>query len=447
MEDKNTTTNNAGNNIPQGAAKESGVEKKALSRVEDHERQSWYSIAFIWVGTMICIPMLMVGGLLTTGLSLGNIFLAAVLGFAICSLCMVLTGMQATDLGLPSVVCATKSFGDSGSRVLTSVVLAVAQIGWFGVQTATCATAFMELLKQFGASIPFALSCLIWGAVMLSTAVYGIKLMKVLNFIAVPALILICLYGVYNAISTAGMATISAHVPSGQMPMKEAVSIVIGLFAVGMLINCDYTRYAKSRTDTAKATILGVLPAAVMMLVIGAIMAIAVGDYDITALFAGMGMPILSMLVLILATWTTNTGNAYTAGLAVMKIFNMPDERRPLVTLLCGAVGTVLAMMGIMDMLTQYISVLGSFVPTVAGVMIADYWIIGKGKPENWYSVKGFNWAGIISWAIGSFVGLFFPFFSPALDSIIIAAIVYLILYHTMGKVDGFMGKGKIEIA
>ena len=40
-------------------SKNSTVEKKALSRVAPEQRQSWYSIAFIWVGTMICIPMLM----------------------------------------------------------------------------------------------------------------------------------------------------------------------------------------------------------------------------------------------------------------------------------------------------------------------------------------------------------------------------------------------------
>ena len=47
----------------------SAVEKKALSRVPKEQRQSWYSIAFIWIGTMICIPMLMVGGLLSASMT------------------------------------------------------------------------------------------------------------------------------------------------------------------------------------------------------------------------------------------------------------------------------------------------------------------------------------------------------------------------------------------
>ena len=47
------------------------------------------------------------------------------------------------------------------------------------------------------------------------------------------------------------------------------------------------------------------------MIMVGAIMAIGTGNYDVTSMFAGLGLPFVAMLVLILATWTTNTGNAY----------------------------------------------------------------------------------------------------------------------------------------
>lgn len=87
----------------------SAVEKKALSRVPKEQRQSWYSIAFIWIGTMICIPMLMVGGLLSASMTFGNVLLACFLGFAICSVLMIMVGMQGTDLGLPSSMCGTKA--------------------------------------------------------------------------------------------------------------------------------------------------------------------------------------------------------------------------------------------------------------------------------------------------------------------------------------------------
>lgn len=144
----------------------SAVEKKALSRVPKEQRQSWYSIAFIWIGTMICIPMLMVGGLLSASMTFGNVLLACFLGFAICSVLMIMVGMQGTDLGLPSSMCGTKAFGDRGSSYLLSVSIFIGQMGWFGIQTATCATAFVTLMGYWNINFPFWLSCLIWGAVI-----------------------------------------------------------------------------------------------------------------------------------------------------------------------------------------------------------------------------------------------------------------------------------------
>ncbi len=423
----------------------SNVEKKALGVVAEDERQNWTSIAFIWIGTMICIPMLMVGGIFSSGLSLVNIIIAAFIGFVICSIIMILTGIQGTDLGLPSTMCATKAFGNTGSSVLMSVVILIAQLGWFGVQTAACATAFNALLGLWNIPFSFQLSCIIWGGVMMITAVYGFKFMKVLNYIAVPALIILCGYGTFRAINIVGMQALISNVPESTMPMSSAISIVIGLFAVGTVINADYSRYAKSRKDTIKATLIGVLPAAVLMITIGAIMAIAAGNYDITSVFASMGLPIVSMLVLILATWTTNTGNAYTAGLAAMKVFSIEDSKRPLVTLICGIAGTMIAIAGLADALQVFIGILSSLVPPIAGIMIADYWIIGKGKKSNWYPVEGFNWVGIISWGVGVVVALFFSFFSPALDGIIVCCVSYLILNSLFGNTK-LAGRGKMVL-
>lgn len=422
------------------------IETKALGQILDTERQEWTSIAFIWIGTMICIPMLMVGGIFATCMTLSNIFWAALLGFAICCLIMVLGGIQGTDLGLPSTMCASKAFGDKGAAYLMALVILIAQFGWFGIQTATCATAFNTLLASFGvANFPFWLSCIIWGAVMLFTAVYGFKFMKLLNYVAVPALIAACAYGAVHAVNQAGWETLTGFTPETALGLPAAISTVIGLFAVGTVINSDYSRYAKNRKATIAATVIGVLPAAVMMIMIGAVMALAAGDYDITNVFASMGLPFLSMLVLILATWTTNTGNAYTAGLACMRVFHIKDSKRPLVTMICGAIGTIVAIMGLANALGAFTTVLASFVPPVAGVLIADYWIIGKGKKENWYPVRGFNWCGIIAWGCGVIIALFFSFYSPALDGILVCLIVYVILYSLFGK-TALAGSGMMTI-
>ncbi len=76
---------------------ETKQEDKGLSQIQPNEKRSWWSIAFIWVGTMICIPMLMVGGIFGGVLTMGSIFWATLIGFAICCTMMILGGIVGSD--------------------------------------------------------------------------------------------------------------------------------------------------------------------------------------------------------------------------------------------------------------------------------------------------------------------------------------------------------------
>ena len=79
-----------------------------------------------------------------------------------------------------------------------------------------------------------------------------------------------------------------------------------------------------------------------------------------------------------------HTGNAYMSGLAVCKMFSIKDKKRPIVTMVVGAIGIIFAIMGLADVLNTYISIIGAVVPPIMGIIIADYWVICKGRKENW---------------------------------------------------------------
>ena len=423
-----------------------GIERIAMSRVPEEKRQNWYSIAFIWIGIMIAVPALMVAGAFAGTMTFQNIVLATFIGYGVIAVTMSLISIISSDLGIPATMAASKGFGDSGSNYIISIIFIIGCIGWFAVQTAACAAAFSMLMSFVGIeNFPIWAGAVIWGTVMLITSVTGFSYLKWINYITVPFLVFVCAYGAYYAVSHTGFDAVLAHSPQEQMPLTAAISICIGMMAVGAVVSGDYSRYSKNRKHTIAASVGGILPVAIFMYAIGAIMAICVQESDIVMIFAGLGFPVFGMLVLIIATWTTNTGNAYIAGLAAMKISGLRDELRPRVTFIVGILGIVLALTGIADALISFISIISAVTPSVAGVMIADYWIIGKGKPENWYRVKGFNWIGIIAWIIGSIIALFFSFFSPGLDSIITATIAYLILFAIFGKTS-LAGQGRMPL-
>ena len=158
--------------------KTSLVEKITLTSVPADQRKSWPSIAFIWAGSVICIPALLVGSLISAGMNFKQSALCMVIGYVLV-VYMCLMGIQSSDLGLPATVAISRAYGKRGSSFLVSLVIAVCMIGWFAAQTSLCASSFCNIMSvYFHVNFPLWLSVIIWGCLMFITSVYGVKLIE-----------------------------------------------------------------------------------------------------------------------------------------------------------------------------------------------------------------------------------------------------------------------------
>lgn len=408
--------------------------EKGFNKISKEERQSWGSIAFIWIGSMIAVSSLMLGGLLISGLSLAKAILAGIIGYGIVVAYMIFQGMEAVDTGLSTVEMAAGAFGTKGGKMLISGALAVACLGWFGFQANITGLAFSQAMVIFGLNIPVWVSSLVWGVIMLTTAIYGINALKYLNYIAVPALVILSIYASYASISINGVDSIMNYQPASSMTFIEGIAMTVGSFALGGVIGGDYSRYANSRKDVLKSSVYGVIPAGIFMIAMGAIMSLVSGTYDITQVLSDLGVPILGVTVLILATWTTNTVNAFSGGLAITSLFNLDESKRSMTTAIAGILGTILAVAGIINYFTNFLSILTSSLPPVAGVMIADYWIINKGNPERFNNLQEVNKLGIISWVLGSLVAILINIGIKPINGIVVSMLFYIIIYRLQEK-------------
>jgi cytosine permease len=412
-------------------------------KIPPEQRQSALSLTAVWAGNMICLPALMVGGFLAAGLTFGQVFLALVLGFAVILVYMCLIGMQAEDLGLPTVSLAEGALGIAGARFVISLLIGIACVGWFGVQAAVCGSSFSAMLGNItGFVIPKTISTFFWGIVMLLTAVFGYKAIKYLNYIVVPLLVLVLGYSAYAALFKGeGAKAIAAYTPAQNTGLLSGIVIVVGSFALGGVIAGDYSRFAKSRADVVKSSIFGVLPVSLLIMSLGAATAIASGQYDITQILVTLGLPSLGLLVLVLATWSTNIINAYSGGIAVSNLLGFDESKFKITTAIAGLLGTILGAAGLMEKFSAFLSVLSSFIPPVAGVMIAAYWIVGQGRPGNFKSVKGVNISGVIAFALGAAVAYItanvIPFFAAPVNGIVVSIIAYIILIKVIPAKTG----------
>jgi cytosine permease len=408
------------------------IETRTLEKVLPEEKKGWPSIAFIWAGNVICVPALMVGGMIVANLSFGQAVAAMFIGYGIVVALMMLIAAQSAQTGYPTTVAVSRALGVKGSSYTISLIIAISMIGWYAFQTVVCANSFNSiLLSAFGIHFPEWLSCIIWGVLMLVTAFYGIGMTKVLNIISVPLLFIFLIYGVVITLQGHGTTALLQYRPEESGSMLTGITISVGAFITGGVTSGDYNRYSKNGRSAALSCLFGVIPAGVGALICGAILAICSGSYDITIMFVSVGLPIIGMIALIIATWTTNVGNAYSAGIAVVNIFRLPDNKRAPVTAICGVIGILLSLGGIVYYFVDFLSLLSFFITPIAAVLIADYWIMGKGNAKSWTPFPGVNWIGVVSWLTGTAVAYIASqamFLIPELVSIAVTTIVYVVL-------------------
>lgn len=401
------------------------------------EHQSWFSLGIIWAGAVISIPSLLVGNALIAGMGLSKALLVTLAGYSIIVLLMILQGIQSTDLGRPTVQVAGQVFGKKGSRTILSIILAIACLGWFGIQANVCGAALANLLAVTGVDMPVPLASLICGLVMVVSAIYGVKVLRVISYIAVPLLVGISIYGLIEALTGDSLQIIQNYKPVGPtMNFTDGLAVTLGSFALGAVIAGDYSQFSRKRSDVLKAALFGIVPAGLLMIGAGAVLTIAHQASDITATFLSITTPFIGGVVLILATWKTNLVNAISGGFALINVFNVSKEKEKWAVGIAGTIGTVLAVVGILNYFTPIMSILSAMIPPVAGVMVASYWVLGKGDKGRWHEVEGVNLLGVISWLVGAVIACtpvvlsLFPSLPQVPNQPLIGIVISFVMYY-----------------
>lgn len=382
----------------------------AQLQVKDDERTGFLSIAPVPIGNMFSASALLVGATLGAGLTLADSLLAIVFGFGfvMCYMCLVV--MEAADTGLPTAAFAGAALGKAGARYLVAIIVGIACLGWFGIQAAVCGASFSLMMNDLaGIDVPVWASTVFWGAVMVVTAVYGFNGLRYLGYVAAPLLAIICLYGtVVSVASGGGITALLSYVPAPE----AAISLVAGVnFAIGLIAMLgttagDFIRYARDRRTAVLTCLAGLLPAGIVVLMMGAIMSISTGEANIAVIMASFGLPAVGLIALVLSTWTVNASNVYSAGLGFSVMLGRDTDNRKSTTAVAGVIGIAFAAAGILDHLTVFLNVLSACAPALAGAMIADYWIANRGDASKFFIGKGFRACGIAAFAAGTLTAL-----------------------------------------
>ena len=392
----------------------------SLQAVPNSNKKGFLPMFAVMLGFTFFSASMWTGGTLGTGLNIDQFLLAVLLGNLILGVYTSSLGYIAAKTGLSTHLLARYSFGEKGSY-LVSALLGITQVGWFGVGVAMFA---IPVHKVTG--INLYLLILIAGLLMTATAYFGIKTLTILSIIAVPSIAILGSFSVFKSVeSVGGFSGLLAIEPTETLALGTALTMCVGSFISGGTLTPDFARFSKNKKVGVLTTAIAFFIGNSLMFIFGAVGAMVTGQADISEVMFIQGLIIPAIIILGFNIWTTNDNALYASGLGFSNITKLPKNK---LVIFNGLIGTIGAMY-LYNNFVGWLTFLGSFIPSIGGIIIADYFIVNKGNYENIeeMSFEKVNKVAIITWVIGVVSARYLPGVAP-LNAVLSSMVTYVII-------------------
>ncbi|APX92230.1 cytosine permease [Halomonas sp. 1513] len=396
-----------------------------LSAVPASRRKGLLSTTMVLLGFTLFTATMWAGGSLGTAFTFGELLWVITIGNLLLGGYAAALAYIACRSGLNSVLMGRFCFGELGSK-LSDLLLGFTQIGWYAWGTATIAVILVQTTNLPGwMEVPL---MVVFGMAFCITAMIGYRGLDWLSRFAVPAMLLFILISLYTGMhDIGGLSGLLGQTPTDSMSFAAAVTVIIGTFVSGGTQATNWSRFARSPKIAVIATLAAFCVGNGLMVLTGALGALIYQQADIVDVMLAQGFVVLAVLMLFLNIWTTQDNTIYNFAVAGCNLLR--TTRRRLVTVVGAAIGTLLAVGGMYDLLIPYLVLLGTFIPPIGGVIMADFWLRHKGRYPSLESASlpAFRWVGLMAYALGSLAAYLSPLLPP-LVGVLVAVLSYALL-------------------
>ncbi len=368
----------------------------ASQAVPIDQRMKTTSLFGAMSGFIFMTTSLQAGANMGFGGDFKTVLAAIAVGAVFLTVIAVIMGCAAAKTGMTFGQLIDYAYGKYGSKII-GFFLAFSLLGWTAVDAGLMGSA----INAFIPGIPQYAMSLISVVLFTATAAFGMKAMSKLGTICIPVIGIFGLVSAFIGIrGLGGMAGLMAYEPTS----KLAFGSMVGL-AIGSWIGCacsllpDFMRFAKNTRVAAGLGILFMLILNPLMLIIGAIGAIATGHGDMPYVLAAQGLAIPGLLIGIFGNWGPAQGNEYSCALTWGNMFGLEHKK---ITIICGVVALILTAMNFFRYFGTFLIFLSNCVPAIIGVFMADFlYTYRKGYPATEQINIKWDWRGLAAVAVG----------------------------------------------
>ncbi len=413
----------------------------ALDRVPPADRKPMRDILWIELGIVTAMSEFVIASALGYGMTFWQAFAATCIGTALLLLVSVLTGIAGAWEGLPTGLLARwTGFGRFGSSLI-SLVIVIGCTAWFGVQNSICAEAIRRATHGW---INFPVASALTGLVLIVIATLGVQWISKTASVVVPVFLVLVAYGTYHILASTSLSEIvNAPAPGPHVSILTGASMVAGGLMIGAVIAPDFTRYCRKGSDVLWAMLIPLIVGEFGLGMASVMLSHAAHTNDVIAILFGVA-GWLGIAVVILATVKLNDANLYASSLHMANIIQVVfgyRVNRGILTVALGIVGIAFSVLGILDHILGLLLILGVTVPPIGGIFIADYFLLKRDREalaatraplKLPATCEAVNPAGLVAWLAGFLAGYFAHWGIAALNSIVVAGVLYFVLMRIL---------------
>lgn len=444
------------------------MEDNVLNPVAEEERVSGWSLLANTAGVGTTLAMLLIGGTSSYMVGVGWTMVAAVISATFGSLIGTGVGRVAQSTGMSSTV--STRFHGLGARgsALASLIFAWMILSFLALENALLYNGTLFLLgwqpTLTNAIVIYTILTIAW----ILLALFGLKLIQISSLwltILASALLIVILFIAVNR-STQPLGEIVTQRPAdfGPAAFMAVLAGMVGFAGALALTGADFARYARTKRDVTIMAVGGNIIVNFGVVSLGALLYQAgdtvvaqyltdnprlaesqMGDsiadkvqflaHNNAGAYFVILAGIIGFIVMYAAQVKAQAINAYAGSLSLSNLFDALFQKTPsrIVMLIVGNIIAMIAVYaGILGLLVQFLAALGIATFALCSLVIADYFVMRKGRPAPTRRVELFNWAGIIALVAGFGVsyGLQISGILPVgfLLTLVITPLVYMLL-------------------
>lgn len=382
----------------------------------------------LWLAANMVVTTLLTGTLFVPGVSYGTAVLMIVLGTLVGVTVLALVGNMGTRTGMPTMVLTRGSFGARGGKFPAVLNLAVL-MGWSWIQALLAGITVNYAVESFTGFSSVALFTVLCQGTVVLLALFGhrgIERIEPYLALVLVGLAAYVLFRVFSQFSLADLGGIPADPSLGFTP-AIAFDVVVATAISWTVLSADFNRNAKGQRTGVLGTVGGYTSSTVLSMTLGAtaisyaiLSGGTVAVFDPTLLVENFGFA--AALVVFLSVMATNTLVVYGMVMSYLNLNPRSGFLAP--ALVLGGISIVGALwQGILDRFLDFLFLIGTFFVPVFAIMLADYFILRRGRylaedllkgrdGAYWFS-GGFNPAAWAAYIVGAGLAFYWTQISP----------------------------------